>query len=86
MFAVRNGRTSLRIDSGRSTVILNSGIVILNETLSFCLVILNEVKNLVREPGVENRCGAPDPSLTLRMTEGTFRMTEGTLRMTEGDS
>ena len=29
MFAVRNGRTSLRIDSGRSTVILNSGIVIL---------------------------------------------------------
>ena len=59
MFAVRNRRTSLRIDSGRSTV------------------ILNEVKNLVREPGVENRCGAPDPSLTLRMTEVTLRMTEG---------
>ena len=68
MFAVRNGRTSLCIDSGRSTV------------------ILNEVKNLIQEPGVENRCWVPDPSLTLRMTEGTLRMTEGTLRMTEGDS
>ena len=68
MFAVRNRRTSLRIDSGQSTVILNSGIVILNEALSFCLVILNEVKNLVRKPGVENRWGASDPSLTLRMT------------------
>ena len=64
MFAVRNRRTSLRIDSGQSTVILNSGTVILNSGT----VILNKVKNLVREPGVENRCGAPDPSLTLRMT------------------
>ena len=64
MFAVRNGRTSLRIDSGRSTV------------------ILNEVKNLVREPGVENRWGAPDPSLTLRMTENAQDDRE-TVRMTK---
>ena len=77
MFAVSNGRTSLRIDSGRSTVILNSGIVILYCHSERNTVILNEVKNLVRKPGVENRCGAPDPSLTLRMTEGTLRMTEG---------
>ena len=37
--------------------------------LSF--VILNEVKNLLREPGgVENRCGVPDPSLRLRLRSG----------------
>ena len=59
MFAVSNRRTSLRIDSGQDTI------------------ILNEVKNLVRKPGVENRCGVPDPSLTLRMTERTFKMTKG---------
>ena len=73
VFAVRSRRTSLRIDSGRSTVILNSGIVILYCHSERNTVILNEVKNLVREPGVENRWGAPDPSLTLRMTERTHR-------------
>ena len=51
MFAVRNGRTSLRIDSGRSTVILNSGIIILYCHSERNTVILNEVKNLVRNPG-----------------------------------
>ena len=68
VFAVRNRRTSLRIDSGQSTVILNSGIIILYCHSERNTVILNEVKNLVREPGVENRWGASDPSLTLRMT------------------
>ena len=51
MFAVRSRRTSLRIDSGRSTVILNSGIVILYCHSERNTVILNEVKNLIREPG-----------------------------------
>ena len=84
MFAVRSRRTSLRIDSGRSTVILNSGIVILYCHSERNTVILNEVKNLVREPGVENRWGAPDPSLTLRMTDSTGGPDPSlTLRMTQ---
>ncbi len=59
MFAVRNGRTSLRIDSGRSTVILNSGIVILYCHSERNTVILNEVKNLIREPeGRESLLGS----------------------------
>ena len=36
-------------------------------------VIPSEARNLIREPGVENRCGASDPSLTLRMTENTVQ-------------
>ena len=42
------------------------------------------MKNLVREPGVENRWGAPDPSLTLRMTQKGAQDDTLTLRMTGG--